>query len=88
VVPTLDGKVKVRIPPGTQPGTTLRVRGHGIRHRLRAGRGDQLVEILVEVPRTLSPRARVLLEELGAELGERVDPQERSLVEKLKGLFE
>ena len=86
-VPTLDGKVKLRVPPSTQPGTVLRVRGKGIAHRVRAGRGDQLVEISLEVPTNLTGRARELIEELGRELGEEVQPQHRTFVEKLKSLF-
>lgn len=86
-VPTLEGKVKLRVPPATQPGTILRIKGKGLPHRLRGGRGDQLVEISVEVPTDLSARARELLEELGRELGEDVQPKQRTFVEKLKGLF-
>ena len=87
-VPTLDGKVKLRVPPATQPGTVLRIKGKGLPHRLRGGRGDQLVEISVEVPTELSERARELLVELGKELGEDVQPKQRTFVEKLKSLFE
>lgn len=86
-VPTLDGKVKLRVPPSTQPGSVLRIRDKGIVHRLRGGRGDQLVEVAVEVPTHLSARARELIEELGHELGEDVQPQQQSFVEKLKSLF-
>lgn len=86
-VPTLDGKVKLRVPPATQPGSVLRIRGKGIAHRVRAGRGDQLVEIGVEVPTELTPRARELLAELGQELGEEVQPKQKTFVEKLKSLF-
>jgi molecular chaperone DnaJ len=87
MVPTLDGKVMVRVPPSTQPGSVLRVRGKGIPHRVRGGRGDQLVELSVEVPTKLSDRARELIEELGHELGEDVQPQQKSFVDKLKDLF-
>jgi molecular chaperone DnaJ len=86
-VPTLDGKVKLKIPASSQPGTVLRIRGRGFPRHLRGGSGDQLVEIAVEVPTRLSDRARNLLEELGQELGEDVQPQRRSFLEKLKGLF-
>jgi molecular chaperone DnaJ len=86
-VPTLDGKVKVRVPPSTQPGTVLRVRGKGIPHRVRSGRGDQLVEIALEVPTSLSSKAKQLIEDLGRELGEDVQPQQKTFVEKLRSLF-
>jgi molecular chaperone DnaJ len=84
-VPTLEGKVKLRVPPSTQPGTTLRIRGRGFPKRLRSSRGDQLVEVAVEVPERLSERARTLFEELGRELGEEVQPQQRTFLERLKG---
>lgn len=86
-VPTLEGKVKLRVPPATQPGSVLRIRGKGLPHRVRGGRGDQLVEISVEVPTELTPRARELLEQLGHELGEDVQPKQKTFVEKLKSLF-
>ena len=63
------------------------MKGKGIAHRVRAGNGDQLVEVTVFVPNNLSERARQLLEELGHELGDNVQPQEQSFMEKLKGLF-
>jgi molecular chaperone DnaJ len=87
-VPSVEGKLKVRVPPATQPGSTLRVRGKGVPHRYRSGRGDQLVEVAVEIPTRLSPRARELIEELAQELGEDVQPQQQSFLEKLKSLFD
>ena len=86
-VPSLAGKLKVRVPPSTQSGAVLRVRGKGFPYRIRGGRGDQLVEVAVEVPSRLSDRARELIEELGRELGEDVQPQQHSFLEKLRGLF-
>jgi molecular chaperone DnaJ len=86
-VPTLEGKIKLRVPPSTQPGQVLRVRSKGVEHRLRSGRGDQLVEVTVEIPARITPRARELIEELGRELGEDVQPQQQGFLEKLRGLF-
>jgi len=87
LVPTLNGKVKLKVPASSQPGAVLRIRGHGFPHRLRSGAGDQLVEIAVEVPERLSDRAKSLLQELGDELGAEVQPERRSFLEKLKELF-
>ena len=86
-VPTLDGKGKLRVPPGTQPGTVLRIKGKGVPHRAGIGRGDQRVEVTVEVPTDLTARQRQLLEELGRELGEDVQPQRQTFLEKLRDLF-
>jgi molecular chaperone DnaJ len=86
-VPGLTGRMKVRVPPSTQPGSVLRIKGKGAPHRYRGGRGDQLVTVSVEVPTNLTERAQRLIEELGQELGEEVQPQQRTFVEKLKGFF-
>jgi len=60
-VPTLDGSVTLRIPPGTPSGKTLRVRGRGVPRR-DGSAGDLLVTTDVVVPRTLSPQAKAALE--------------------------
>ena len=65
-VPTLDGTVTVKIPPGTPNGKTLRVRGRG-GPRGRSGNGDLLVKVAVEVPEKLSKREKELLEEFAEE---------------------
>jgi molecular chaperone DnaJ len=86
-VPTLDGKGKLRVPAGTQPGAVLRIKGKGIPHRGGLGRGDQRIEVSLEVPTQLTSRQRELLEQLAKELGEDVQPQQRTFVEKLRDLF-
>jgi len=65
VVPTLDGQVTVRVPPGTPSGRVLRVRGRGVPRR-GSGAGDLLVTIEVEVPKELTPEARKAMEEFAA----------------------
>ena len=87
-VPTLDGKGKLRVPPGTQPGAVLRIKGKGIPHRGGLGRGDQRIEVNLEVPTSLTSKQRELLEQLARELGEEVQPQRRTFVEKLCDLFD
>jgi molecular chaperone DnaJ len=64
-VPTLDGAVTVRVPPGTPGGRTLRVRGKGVTRR-DGHAGDLLVTVEVHVPKTLSAEARKALEEFAA----------------------
>ncbi len=86
-VPTLSGKINLKVPPATQPGSVLRVRGKGVPRRRGVGRGDQLIEIKLEVPVRLNDRAKALLEELGRELGEDVQPQQKSFMSRLKELF-
>jgi molecular chaperone DnaJ len=86
-VPTLDGKGKVRVPSGTQPGAVLRIKGKGIPHRAGLGRGDQRIEIGIEIPTQVTARQRELLELLAKELGEDVQPQQKTFMEKLRDLF-
>jgi molecular chaperone DnaJ len=86
-VPTLDGKGKLRVPAGTQPGTVLRIKNKGIPHRGGLGRGDQRVEVAIEVPTHLTARQRQLLEDLAKELGEDVQPQRKSFMGMLRDLF-
>ncbi len=64
-VPTLNGKVVVRIPPGTQPHTILRLRSKGLPDVRSKRVGDQLIEVEVEIPKSLSSRERELLLEFG-----------------------
>ena len=86
-VPTLEGKVSLRIPEGTQSGKVFRLRGKGLPSVHGAGRGDELVRIFVEVPSRLSERARELLTEFEEECGADVSPVSKSFVEKLRDLF-
>jgi molecular chaperone DnaJ len=60
-VPTLDGKVKYTVPEGCQPGTIFRLRGKGIPSLNGRARGDQLVHMAVEVPRSLNKEQREAL---------------------------
>lgn len=59
---TLDGTLKLKIPPGTQPGTRIKLSERGIQRLKRPGRGDQYVQIKVTIPKTLSPQQKELLE--------------------------
>ena len=65
-VPTIDGKVSLKIPPGTQSHKVFRMRGKGIPHLHGQGRGDQLVRILAHTPHELSKDEKQLLERLRA----------------------
>lgn len=67
-VRTIHGtKVQVRVPPGTQSGTRLRLKGQGL--EIADTKGDQYVEIHVKVPETLTEEERELVEQLGQKLG-------------------
>ncbi len=64
-VPSLTGEKSLKVPPGTQSGTILRMRGEGMPSRF--GKGDQLVHVTVNVPKKISKKQRELIEELGKE---------------------
>ncbi len=87
-VPTLEGKIGLKIPAGTQSGKVLRLKGKGIADLHGYGRGDQLVKILVETPKRLTARQHELLEEFAKLSGEEVThPMSKGFVEKLKQMF-
>jgi molecular chaperone DnaJ len=69
MVPTLNGETKLKIPAGSQTGTVFRLKGQGMPHLERNGRGDELVNLFVSVPEKLSREQRALLEKLSLELG-------------------
>lgn len=62
-VPTLDGELKLKIRPGTQPGTLIRLREKGIPRLHRSGRGDQYVRVNIQIPQKLTSGQREILEE-------------------------
>src|SRR6267143_944785 len=86
-VPTLDGKVKMKIPSGTQSGKVFRLRGKGIPHLNGYQRGDQHVRVTVEVPEKLTKKQRELLEQFAALAGEDAHPQSKSFFAKVRELF-
>lgn len=71
-VPTLDGKVKLNIPEGTQPGSVFRLRGKGIPYLRGSGRGDQFVTVSVAVPKNLTVAQREALRGFSQAMGESV----------------
>lgn len=67
-VPTIDGAVKLRVRPGTQSGTTVRLRGQGVVYPHSSRRGDQYVVFRLKVPERVSFKAKKLLQELEREI--------------------
>ena len=86
-VPTLDGKVKLKIPAGTQSGKVFKLSDKGIPVLQGYGRGDQLVVARVETPTKLTARQKELLEEFAREAGEDFHPMGKSFFDKVKELF-
>ena len=84
-VPTLDGDQELVIPAGTQGGDVFKMRGKGVPHLQRNGRGDQLVMVHVLTPTKLSQQQKDLLTELSKTLGkEAVHQPEKGLFERVK----
>ncbi|MBW6463346.1 MAG: molecular chaperone DnaJ [Dethiobacteria bacterium] len=83
-VPTLEGEASLRIPEGTQHGTTFRLRGHGMPHLQRSGRGDLRVTANVSVPKKLNQRQKELLVELAEISGEEVGLEHKGFFDKVK----
>jgi len=96
-VPTLDGTETVRVPEGTQTGTTLRLKGKGMPDVGGRGRGDLFATVQVKTPKKLTRDQRRLLEQLGAALppekfeprprGEDDSNDERNLFDRVKDMF-
>ena len=83
-VPTLDGQVSYHVHEGTQPGDIFKLRGKGIQSLNGRTRGDQYVQVTVEVPRNLSQRQKELLQELDKNGDERNYQKRRSFFEKMR----
>jgi len=66
-VPTLEGMKKVKVPPGTQCHTKMRLKGLGVPHFQGSGRGDEYVKVIVKVPKRIGEKTRKLVEELAKE---------------------
>nr|WP_293834094.1 molecular chaperone DnaJ [uncultured Arsenicibacter sp.] len=88
-VPTIDGRARITLEPGTQSGKILRLKGKGIKELNGYGRGDQLVHVNVWTPRTLSSDERALLERLRSAPNFQPKPNknEKGFFEKMKDFF-
>jgi molecular chaperone DnaJ len=90
-VPTLDGRVKLKIPPETQTDKVFRIKGKGVKPVRGGGRGDLLCRISVETPVNLSSQQKELLrqfETLSKKDGKRHAPQEADWGDKVRKFFE
>jgi molecular chaperone DnaJ len=86
-VPTLEGEHVLKVPDGTQSGTTLRIRGKGVPVLNGHGKGDLFVEVRVQTPGKLNKRQRELLQELEGMTRVENRPQRRTLLGKVKDIF-
>jgi molecular chaperone DnaJ len=86
-VPTLEGKVKLKVPAGTQSGKVMQLPGKGFPSLQGYGRGNQLVVLRVETPTRLTARQKELLEEFAREGGEDGQPLGKNFFDKVRELF-
>jgi molecular chaperone DnaJ len=89
-VPTIDGKAKIKIDPGTQGGKILRLKGKGVPEVNSYHRGDQLVHINIWTPKAISREERDILEKLQSSPNFKPNPgkNEKSFFDRMKEYFE
>ena len=89
-IPTVEGKVKIKVEPGTQPGKILRLRGKGIPEVNGYGKGDLLVTVNVWIPKNISKDERATLEKLNSSKNFQPQPtqEDKSFFQKVRNLFE
>lgn len=86
-VPTVDGKVKYKVPEGTPTGTVFRLKGKGIKRLYRTDRGDHYVTVKVEIPKNLSKKQEELLRAFDDSLEEKNTTASKSFFDKVKDFF-
>jgi molecular chaperone DnaJ len=88
-VPTIDGKAKIKIPPGTQSGKIFRLKGKGFPGVNSYERGDQLIHVNVWTPQHLTPEEKTMLEKLSdsPNFQPKPDKNERSFFDKVREMF-
>lgn len=86
-VPTVHGKVKLKVPAGTQTGTTFRLRGKGAPDVHTGHMGDQQVVVTVVTPSKLTDKQKDLFKQLAKETGATVKEQEAGFFDKMRDIF-
>lgn len=91
-IPTLDGKVKLKIPAGTQANKVFKIKGKGVTSLHRIGKGDLMCKIIPEIPVNLTPQQRGLLEKFVESMQMQNEythqPKSKSWLESMKSFFE
>ncbi|WP_266365223.1 molecular chaperone DnaJ [Tellurirhabdus rosea] len=88
-VPTIDGRARITLEPGTQGGKILRLKGKGIKELNGYGRGDQLIHVNIWTPKSLSSEERTILEKLRSSPNFQPKPgkNEKGFFERMKDFF-
>ena len=83
-VPTLDGKQKLKIKPGTQHGAMLRLNGQGLPNLRSGRRGDLVAVVMIEVPRKLTEKQKNILQEFATHENRKIMPESHNFWDKIK----
>jgi molecular chaperone DnaJ len=88
-VPTIDGKAKIKIPPGTQSGKVFRLKGKGFPEVNGYAKGDQLIYVNVWTPQHVSAEEKAMLEKLGGSQNfqPKPDKNDKSFFDKMREMF-
>lgn len=86
-VPTLDTSAMIKVPSGTQSGTVLRLRELGLPRLGQTGRGDLKVNVVVDVPKKLTPQEREILRQWAQAHGEKIPEEDRGILKRVRDAF-
>jgi molecular chaperone DnaJ len=88
-VPTIDGRAKIKIPPGTQSGKIFRLKGKGFPHVNSYEKGDQLIHVNIWTPQNVSAEEKTMLEKLNTSKNFEPNPEknEKSFFDKVREMF-
>ena len=88
-VPTIGGRARLKIAPGTQPGKVLRLRGKGLPSMQTGGQGDELINVMVYIPENLTDEEKKVFEQLKDSPNIQASEAEKNRIfSKLKHIFE
>jgi molecular chaperone DnaJ len=87
-LPTLEGNEILKVPAGTQPGETIRLKGKGVQDVSGRRKGDLFVKVLVRTPGNLSKEQRALVAKLAELRGEDIESVDKSVVHRLKNILQ
>jgi len=86
-IETLDGSETIVIPKGVKSGQVMRIRGRGVPHLQGRGRGDLLIEVVVETPKDLTPAEEKLIRDFAGSRKDQVNPPDKGIVGKIRSAF-
>ena len=86
-IETLDGSETIVIPKGTESGQVMRIRGRGVPHIRGRGRGDLLIEVVVETPKDLTSTEEKFIRDFAVSRNDQVDPPDKGIIGKFRSAF-